>query len=123
MKNSMRRVDEARDLREKIDSLTERYNELVKNIRKMGNAQIIREFDTDNLKKQIEAEISRLREIAHKLEKDIQRTEKEKRDVTSEFKTIVKKDQYKKLQNRIDRKDFENRVTKDQFVRDLKAKR
>lgn len=112
-------VNEAKELRLKIDSVTNRYNDLVNNIKRMSDEQIMREFDSDQLKKQMDSEIERLRIISHQIQIDIEKTEHEKRSITSEFKSIVKNDQFKKLENRIDRRDFENKISKDQFLREL----
>ena len=112
-------VQGAIELRKKVDSITKRYNELVKEITKMTEEQDLRELKVKDLDNNILSEIHNIGTSIEEIRRFVENTEKEKDSLAKDFKNIVKKEQMMKLQRIMDKFKFEEYVSKDELRRKL----
>lgn len=119
-KNNMTRIDleAAKELRTKLDDLTKRYNEIAKLSLELTNQQDLRELKAEQTEHEITEELDVVKKVMEKIDDDIKNLTIEKKILGRELKEIVKEDQIKNLNRKIDQFKFEEYASKDQFERE-----
>lgn len=104
---------------EQISGMINRFNQLtveVKNIEELQKRKIL---EIENLKKNMEIELSELRGNLDELRKIIDSATKIKTAVGREFKQIAKTDAFERLSKRIDSQNYEKRISRQELYRKL----
>ncbi|MCF7871575.1 hypothetical protein K9L97_00945 [Candidatus Woesearchaeota archaeon] len=116
----MTRIDleAAKELRTKLDDLTKRYNEIAKLSLELTNQQDLRELKAEQTEHEITEELDVVKKVMEKIDDDIKNLTIEKKILGRELKEIVKEDQIKNLNRKIDQFKFEEYASKDQFERE-----
>ncbi|MCF7867049.1 hypothetical protein K9L67_05890 [Candidatus Woesearchaeota archaeon] len=112
-------ISDAKELRYKIDSVTKRYNELVKEVTRVTEEHDMRELKIKDLDSNIKSEIEKFKILFKEIKQNSEKTESQKKILSKEFKNIIKKEQMKKLERQADRFKFEEYVSKDELQRKL----
>ncbi len=102
---------------DQISTMIARYNELAEEAKALEIAQQKRENEVKSFKTEINAELIELRTRLDAIKQLIDVTTKQKMNVGSEFKQIIKQDQFNKLSRRIDSLNYEDKLSRDELYR------
>jgi hypothetical protein len=102
---------------DQISSMIARYNDLAEEVKTLEIAQQKRENEVKTFKTEIDFELAELRKTLDTMKKLIDVATKQKMNVGSEFKQIIKQDQFNKLSRRIDALKYEDNLSRDELYR------
>ncbi len=94
-----------------------RYNKLAELEEKIQKDLIKRNDTLNKHKSDVAKDVSYLKEETDKLKEKVRELQKLQRNVAKHFKEIIKKDKFYRLEKRIDSQNYEELVSREEFLR------
>jgi predicted nucleic acid-binding Zn-ribbon protein len=107
---------------DQVTALINRYNELAEDVKSLEEAHKKREQEVNLFRAEINNDLQGLRQRLGEVKSLVDRAAKQRLNVGSDFKQIIKRDQFSKLAKRIDSLNFEDKISRDELYRLIERK-
>ena len=104
---------------EQISLMINKYNQLIVEIKSIEELQNKKNSEIEQLKKEMDSELSELRLKSSELKSLVDSATKLKVNVGREFKQIVKTDTFNRLSRRVDALNYEQKISRDELYRTI----
>jgi len=112
-------LNELRNINDRLKSVISRYNELTKGFDEIEVELNKRDEQTATLKSEVVEYSDVVKNDTEKINRSIEKVQRARKNLTSDFKSILKQDQYAKLERRINSLKFEEFMSRNEFYRYL----
>lgn len=112
-------LDALRDVNDRLKSIILRHNELSNGFDQIEQELNARDKQTSKLKSETLIYSENVKLLIEKLNTSIEKVQRARKNLTSDFKSILKQDQYAKLERRINSLKYEEFMSRDEFYRYL----